>query len=99
MDVTDKASILSAKETVSSNDGFLDILVNNAGQDDPGSAWMSDKSDVKNKELEAFGSGLFDEKQDDWSNIFSINGYACFFVTSAFLGLLAKGSERHGAYS
>ncbi|KAL1735485.1 hypothetical protein EV714DRAFT_243544 [Schizophyllum commune] len=99
MDVTDKASILSAKETVSSNDGFLDILVNNAGQDDPGSAWMSDESDVKNKEPEAFGLGLFDEKQEDWSKIFGINGYSCFFVTSAFLGLLAKGAERHGAYS
>ncbi|KAL1673411.1 hypothetical protein EV122DRAFT_222736 [Schizophyllum commune] len=99
MDVTDKASILSAKETVSSNDGYLDILVNNAGQDDPGSVWMSDESDVQNKEPEAFGSGLFNEKQEDWSSIFSIDGYSCFFVTSAFLGLLAKGAERHGAYS
>ncbi|KAL1738257.1 hypothetical protein HDZ31DRAFT_86211 [Schizophyllum fasciatum] len=74
LDVTDKSSILHAKDTIAATDGHLDILVNNAGQPGPCSFWMCD-------------------------DLFAVNAYPAFFVTSAFIGLLAKGATEHGAYS
>ncbi|KAL1753738.1 hypothetical protein FB107DRAFT_217146 [Schizophyllum commune] len=99
LDVTSKSSILCAKATIASTDGYLDVLVNNAGQSGPWSSWMSDDADPKNHSAEAFGAALFAEPQDEWATHFKLNAYSSFFVTSAFVGLLAKGSERHGAWS
>jgi NAD(P)-dependent dehydrogenase (short-subunit alcohol dehydrogenase family) len=33
------------------------------------------------------------ESPEQWSDLYSINAFSIFFVTTAFLGLLAKGSE------
>ncbi|KAL1699035.1 hypothetical protein EV121DRAFT_296577 [Schizophyllum commune] len=99
MDVTDKAEILAAKETIARSDGYLDILFNNAGQVGPRSLWMNDSTFARNHDPEAFGMGLFEEAHDDWAQLFAIKAYPPFFVTSAFMGLLAKGAERHGAWT
>ena len=99
MDITDKSSILIARDTIASTDGFLDVLVNNAGQTGPMSFWMADESAVQNRDAEAFGAGLLAEDQDGWASVFAANAQSIFFVTTAFLGLLAKGAARHGAYT
>ncbi|KAL1720454.1 hypothetical protein EV715DRAFT_289418 [Schizophyllum commune] len=99
MDATDKGDILTAKKHIARTDGYLDILVNNAGQVGPCSPWMSDDDSVGNHDPEAFGMGLFQEDQGEWEHIFAINAYSPFFVTSAFMGLLAEGAERHGAWT
>ncbi|KAI5823345.1 NAD(P)-binding protein [Schizophyllum commune Tattone D] len=99
MDVTDKTSILAARDTIASADGFLDVLVNNAGQTGPMSFWMADDSEPQNRNAEAFGAGLFAEDQGGWASVFAANACSTFFVTTAFLGLLANGAARHGAYS
>ncbi|KAI4518442.1 NAD(P)-binding protein [Schizophyllum commune Loenen D] len=90
LDVTSKSSILAAKSAIAATDGYLDVLINNAGHDD---------ADPKNHSAEAFGTALFAEPQDEWASHFKLNGYSSFFVTGAFVGLLAKGSERHGAWT
>ncbi|KAI4518445.1 NAD(P)-binding protein [Schizophyllum commune Loenen D] len=99
LDVTDKPSILAAQDTIASTDGFLDVLVNNAGQTGPMSFWMADESASQNRDAEAFGAGLFAEDQSGWASVFVANAFSTFFVTTAFMGLLAKRATRHGAYS
>ncbi|KAI5887559.1 NAD(P)-binding protein [Schizophyllum commune H4-8] len=99
LDVTDKSSIIAAKDLIASTDSYLDVLVNNAGHSGPFSTWMSDDDDPRNHAAEAFGVGLFAEPQDEWMAHFKLNAYSSFFMTSAFVGLLEKGSERHGAWT
>ena len=99
MDVIDKRDILAATETIARAHGYLDILVNSADQVGPCSHWMSDDTSANNSGAEAFGKGLFQEDQGEWEDLFAINAYSPFFVTSAFMGLLAKGAEKHGAWT
>jgi NAD(P)-dependent dehydrogenase (short-subunit alcohol dehydrogenase family) len=45
------------------------------------------------KDAESLGLGLFNESLEDWADLYALNTFSMFFVTTAFLGLLAKGSE------
>ena len=60
---------------------------------------MSNPDAPENKDPEAFGMTLFEENQQGWSDVFAINNHSIFFVSSAFVGLLAKGSADYGAFS
>ncbi|KAF8317378.1 short-chain dehydrogenase [Clavulina sp. PMI_390] len=97
LDVTSKESILKAVEVISTAHGKLDILVNNAGQTGPLTPWM--KGPLKpgvpqTASADALGKALFAEESfEGWSDVMSINLTSVHFVSSAFLGLLAKGSE------
>ncbi|KAL1745101.1 hypothetical protein HDZ31DRAFT_37139 [Schizophyllum fasciatum] len=99
MDATNKDSILSAKKEIAEKEGKLHVLVNNAGQVGPCSNFMSNPDAPENKDAEAFGMTLFKEDQQGWSDVFAINNHSIFFVSSAFVGLLAKGAADYGAYS
>ncbi|KAL1730209.1 hypothetical protein EV714DRAFT_211527 [Schizophyllum commune] len=100
-------AILAARNTIGAAAGRLDILVNNAGQSGPRSTWMSDASTLQDGnasasqdgDAEALGLGLLRRsKEGNWATLFVIYTFA-LFVTTASIGLLAKGSERHGRYS
>ncbi|KAL1677942.1 hypothetical protein EV122DRAFT_290785 [Schizophyllum commune] len=99
MDATNKDSILSAKKEIADKEGKLHVLVNNAGQVGPCSNFMSNPDAPENKDPEAFGMTLFKEDQQGWSDVFAINNHSIFFVSSAFVGLLAKGAADYGAFS
>ena len=99
LDVTDKQSIKNAVKVISDNEGKLDILVNNAGSSGPHSNFLHDDSAPENKDPEAYGNGLFNEEFNDWTGVFGLDVASIFFVTSAFLGLLNKGSKARGAWS
>ena len=60
---------------------------------------MSNSDAPENKDPEAFGMTLFKEDQQGWSDVFAINNHSIFFVSSAFVGLLAKGAADYGAFS
>lgn len=48
----------------------------------------------QHKDVETLGQALFDnESMEEWSKLYQINVAAIFFVSTAFMGLLAKGSE------
>ncbi|THG97302.1 hypothetical protein EW145_g7641 [Phellinidium pouzarii] len=88
LDVTDKASILAAVETVQNADGKLDVLVNNAGISGPGDITLS-ACLSPSQSFEAYGKTLFDiQSFEQWEAVSRINVASVFFVTTAFLGLL-----------
>ncbi|KAF9257515.1 NAD(P)-binding protein [Marasmius fiardii PR-910] len=93
MDVTQKESILEAKKLIQEKEGKLHILVNNAGQVGPTSPWLADKDAPEKANGETFGNALFNEDIQGWGSLYAINVFPVFFMTTAFLGLLEKGSK------
>lgn len=65
-----------------------------AGQVGPESPFLGNPAAPERKNAETLGQSLFNnESFEGWADLYSINVSAIFFVTTAFLGLLAKGSE------
>ncbi|KAF5315071.1 hypothetical protein D9619_007292 [Psilocybe cf. subviscida] len=94
MDVTNKESIAKAKKSIEEKEGKLHILVNNAGQVGPYSQFFNDLSAPEHKDAETLGTALFNnESFEGWADLYKINSASIFFVTTAFTGLLAKGSK------
>ncbi|OBW68034.1 MAG: Uncharacterized protein AUREO_018920 [Aureobasidium pullulans] len=90
-DVTKKSEIEKLVKEIESKEGFLDILVNNAGID-------AGKLTPDGKDAEEMKKNLFDEDSfEDWSDLYTTNVIAPFFLSTAFLPLLQKATERtHG---
>ncbi|KAI0338890.1 NAD(P)-binding protein [Trametopsis cervina] len=100
MDVTNRDSITAAQKEVQAKEGKLHILVNNAGQSGPVSTFFNDTSAPEHQSAETLGQALFqNESFDQWAQLYTINSASIFFVTTAFLGLLAKGSEDRAQYT
>ncbi|KAJ7164659.1 short-chain dehydrogenase [Mycena crocata] len=94
MDVTSRESISEVKKLIQEKEGKLHILVNNAGQVGPTSPFLTDPSAPERKDPETFGQALFNnETFSQWADVYSINTFSLFFVTTAFLGLLDKGTR------
>ena len=94
-DVADKAQIESLVKDISSREECLCILINNAGIS--GSTFQTEaESSTEMKE------NLFDNTKstfEDWTNVYRVNVPPLFFMTTAFLPLLQKSSERHPGWS
>ncbi|KAH9846670.1 short-chain dehydrogenase [Lenzites betulinus] len=100
MDVTDRASIAAARDTFASKESKLHVLVNNAGQVGPISKWFENPDAPERKDAESIGQAFFEgESFESWADLYTVNTFSIFFVTNAFLGLLAKGSEENPAYT
>ncbi|KAJ6557267.1 hypothetical protein DFH09DRAFT_541341 [Mycena vulgaris] len=94
MDVTSRESIMSVKALIQQAEGKLHILVNNAGQVGPTSPFLQDAAAPERKDAETLGQALFDnEAPSGWADVYAINTFSIFFVTTAFLGLLDKGTR------
>ncbi|KAJ5724613.1 hypothetical protein N7493_006341 [Penicillium malachiteum] len=93
-DVTDKASVQKLVEEFSSKESYLDILINNAGI-------STGRHDPEPQDSEKLRGSLFDTAEDvsDWDDIFRTNVSQLFFVTTAFLPLLQKATEREYSWS
>ncbi|GAW13378.1 hypothetical protein ANO14919_027620 [Xylariales sp. No.14919] len=85
MDVTDKESIRNAVSQIEAKEGYLNVLVNNAG------VWKSRPAAAPADGPEAFGAAMFaEEVEENWQQSFLTNATSPYFVTAAFLPLLAK---------
>jgi len=90
MDVTDKESIKRGVQEVAEKEGKLDILINNAG-----AVASPTQPDYAAKGLEYHSQGKLSyelETFEGWNYLFKLNTFAPFFVTTAFMDLLIKGS-------
>ncbi|KAI0534732.1 NAD(P)-binding protein [Xylaria digitata] len=84
MDVTDKESIKNAVGQIEAKEGYLNVLVNNAG------VWKSRPAAAPADGPDAFGAAMFTEEIENWQQTFLTNATSPYFVTAAFLLLLAK---------
>lgn len=92
-DVTSKESIESLVQTVSERESHLSILINNAGiSSHPQTTEYDNAPDLR--------KSLFDDPAatfKEWEDVYRTNVSQLFFMTTAFLPLLFKGSEiAHG---
>ncbi|KAI0084777.1 NAD(P)-binding protein [Irpex rosettiformis] len=99
MDVTSRESISAVKQELQAKEGKLHILINNAGQVGPVSRFFNNLSSPEHESPEKLGDALFNnESFEQWAQLYTINSSSIFFVTTALLGLLAKGSEDNKQY-
>ena len=65
-----------------------------AGQVGPVAPWFENPNAPERASPETIGRAFFEnESFESWSSLYGVNTFSIFFVTTAFLGLLAKGSE------
>lgn len=94
-DVTKKDEVEKLVNEISSREKCLCILVNNAGI-------SSTTFETEAKSGEEMKHKLFDDKSaqfEDWVDVYRTNVASIYFVSTAFLPLLEKSSERHAGWS
>ena len=92
-DISKKDDIVNLYKQISQQEEHLDILINNAGistvtvQTEAGSAEEMKKNMFEGEE----------SKFADWDDVYRTNVSQCYFMSTAFLPLLAKAAEKtHG---
>ena len=66
----------------------------------PVSPFFNQMDAPEHASAETLGRALFEsESFESWAQIYTVNSASIFFVTTAFLGLLAKGSEDRPGYT
>lgn len=77
-----------------------DFACCSAGQIGPASPFFNDLHAPQHMSPETLGQAVFDDQTfADWAQLYSVNTASVFFVTMAFLGLLAKGSDDRAGYT
>ena len=95
-DITDKKEIEGLVKQIESKEKYLDILINNAGINATG------KITAAGENAEEFRDNLFhsDGQQfDNWTAEYSTNVSQIYFMTGAFLPLLARAAEQQHGWS
>ncbi|CEO59410.1 Putative Short chain dehydrogenase/reductase family [Penicillium brasilianum] len=93
-DVTSKESIQKLVDEISAKESKLDILINNAGISS--AKQDTDREDPKELQQELFHNT---SKVSDWEDVMRTNVMQLFFVTTAFLPLLSKSTEKTPGWS
>jgi NAD(P)-dependent dehydrogenase (short-subunit alcohol dehydrogenase family) len=94
-DVTDKAQIADLVKQISSKEECLCVLINNAGI-------SGETFQTEAQSAEEMKANLFDSEKatfEDWTSVYRTNVPQIYFMTTAFLPLLQKSSERHPGWS
>ncbi|KAJ6184754.1 hypothetical protein N7519_006055 [Penicillium mononematosum] len=92
-DVTKKDEIRKLASEISTREGHLSILMNNAGI-------SSHTQETESEDTSELRESLFEDPAatfEEWDSVFRTNVSQLFFMTTAFLPLLQRGSEvEHG---
>jgi len=94
-DITSKSDIDMLVREIESRESHLDILINCAGI-------TSRSQEVESKSAEEMKASLFDDEGatfEDWTETYRTNVPQLFFMTTAFLPLLGKATEKQHGYS
>lgn len=92
-DVSSKDAILELAAKISQREQHIDLLVSNAGiRRDPPLA-----CDVQSASLEELQASMWSSCSSDWADTFSVNTTAHYFMSVAFLPLLAAASRLAGS--
>jgi len=94
-DITDKESIDNLVQTISEREKFLSILINNAGV-------SSSTQTTEHEDPQKLRQSLFEDASSDveeWDKVFRTNASQLFFMTTAFLPLLSRGTEQEHGWS
>lgn len=94
-DVSSKSDIKKLLDQISSKENHLDILINNAGI-------AINTQQTESKSAEEMKKNLFDDDNetfDMWTDTYRTNVAQLFFMTTAFLPLLAKATEHQHGWS
>lgn len=94
-DITKKDEIRALADEISNREGHLSILMNNAG--------ISSKTqETEHADAGKLRESLFDDPAatfEEWDDVFRTNVSQLFFMTTAFLPLLQRGSEKEHGWS
>ncbi|KAJ5312729.1 hypothetical protein PENANT_c007G04754 [Penicillium antarcticum] len=88
-DITKKTEIDNLAKEISSREGHLSILINNAGI-------ANESQETEHEDAGKLRESLFEDSNAtfaQWDDVFRTNVSQLFFMTTAFLPLLQKGSE------
>ncbi|GKT97536.1 glutamyl-tRNA amidotransferase subunit [Colletotrichum tofieldiae] len=89
-DVSSKEAIAELVKFVSQCESHLDILVSNAGiRRDPVTP-----CDVTSASLAELQASMWSHRHSDWADTFSVNTAAHYFLSVAFMPLLAAAAQR-----
>ncbi|KAI1214215.1 short chain dehydrogenase [Annulohypoxylon truncatum] len=89
-DVSSKQSISELAAKISQQEQSIDLLVSNAGiRRDPPIL-----CDVQAAPLDELQASMWSSEHSDWGNTFSVNSTAHYFMSVAFLPLLATAAEK-----
>ncbi|KAI2466172.1 NAD(P)-binding protein [Annulohypoxylon bovei var. microspora] len=88
MDIASNDSVRGAVAEITKSEGFVNVLVNNAGV-------FGGRTAAKAQDgPEAFSEAMMAEsREDNWQKSFDVNVTSQYFVTAAFLPLLAKAAS------
>ncbi|KAI2603120.1 NAD(P)-binding protein [Hypoxylon fragiforme] len=87
-DITSKDSIRDVVAKIRDREGFVNVLVNNAG------TWLGKTEATPEDGPEAFSEGMLaEDKEGNWQKTYDINVTSQYFVTAAFVPLLAKAAS------
>jgi len=86
-DVTSKKDIEKAVAEIKSKEKYINLLVNNSGISGPTASMEADS-------VEKLSENLMKQDFSDWNSVFETNVSAIYFVSAAFLPLLAASSGK-----
>lgn len=91
--VNSTSSLISTSSVKFVSCSIIDSTIRSAGQCGFASRFLNNTSAPEHASPKSLGNALFDnESSQDWDSMFRVNSASIFFMTTAFLGLLAAGS-------
>ena len=89
---------LSTSKSLALLPRFEAYEIPSAGQVGPVSRFLNREDAPEHADPETLGMAMFnDQTSEQWGKLYEVNVFSMYFVTTAFLGLLAKGSAHYSS--